>query len=211
MSVIALTTGGNEPSVVTDREDFSRDGQAVLIVDADMSQLDPASTDCNISYDLRVGDLYRDHRFEESRSIGDDDEIEILPGMAVIIRTLEEVTFPKWRFGYIVPKIGLLQRGLANTPTKIDPGYLGRLLITTFNHGRNPLSLRKGERFCAMFVSNVEGAIKPYNKQGKDLIGRTSKNLIRRFFDRIEAQPVTISAVTAFITALVVSVISWFK
>jgi hypothetical protein len=90
MSVIALTTAGDQPSVVTDRKKFDPNGHAVLIVGADMTQLDPASEDCNVSYDLRVGDHYRDHRFDESRAIDDKETIDILPGMAVIFRPLKK-------------------------------------------------------------------------------------------------------------------------
>lgn len=56
MSVIALTTEGQDPSVVTDRQRFAHNGRAILIHNADMRQLDPKSQDCNVSYDLRVGE-----------------------------------------------------------------------------------------------------------------------------------------------------------
>jgi dCTP deaminase len=209
MSVIALTTEGDRPSVVTDRKRFDPNGHAVLIVGADMTQLDPASEDCNISYDLRVGDHYRDHRFDESRAIDDKEPIEILPGMAVIIQTLEEVVFPTRMFGCIVPRVRKLQEGLANTPTKIDPGYPGRLLITTFNHGKRPVHLGKGEPFCAMFVMTVEGPIKPYNEQGKQLIGNKKKTFVRRILDRLEAHPTAVAAVSAStaVVALVLSIL----
>jgi dCTP deaminase len=209
MGVIALATDGDVPSVVTDRQRFALDGRAVLIVDAESEQLDPASNECNISYDLRVGDHYRDHRYEESMTIDRDDHaIEIFPGMAVIIQTLEEVEFPKWLFGHVVPKVSLLQKGLANTPTKIDPGYRGRLLITTFNHGKRPLYLRRGQRFCAMFVSTVEGAIKPYNKPGKQLRGTAaSKGRFQKVIDRLEARPVIVGGAIS-LTAVVIAVVS---
>lgn len=158
------------------------------------------------------GKHYRDHRSEKIITLTRDDEkIAILPGMAVIIQTLEHVEFPESRFGYILPRVSLLQKGLANTPTKIDPGYPGPLLVTTFNHGKRPIHLRKGERFCAMFVSTVEGPIKPYNKPPKQLIGETTTTpWYQRATNRVEARPVIVPAVIA-IAALMVSIIGLFK
>ena len=136
MSVIALTASGPEPSVVMSNDAFSREGPAILIQNGDIGQLGPSAGDCNATYDLRVGQRFRDHRSQEGQDLGPADEIRLLPGNAVIIQTEELVKFPKWRFGQILPKVSLLQVGIANTPSKVDPGYEGHLLVTAFNHGR---------------------------------------------------------------------------
>jgi dCTP deaminase len=210
MSVVALTAEGDSLSVLTERQSFDPNGKAILIVGADQSQLSLQSADCNISYDLRVGELYRDHRYKDNRTIGDHESIAIQSGMAVIIQTLEEVVFPKWRFGQIVPKVSLLQEGLANTPTKIDPGYSGKLLITVFNHGKLLVELGIGKRFCSMFVLTVEGAIRPYNKPGKHLTGRVRRDIFRKLMDKLEARPTLVSAGIALI-AVAVSIVALFK
>jgi dCTP deaminase len=169
MTVIALTTLGDDPSVVTSSDAFSRDGSAILILNGDTDQLAIDRNDCNASYDLRVGAIYRDHRSVDGQSLGDDREIPLLSGNAVIIETAEWVEFPKWRFGQILPRVSLLQQGIANTPSKVDPGYKGHLLITAFNHGKRTVPLRRGQRFCSLHVFDVEGAIKPYDKPGKQI------------------------------------------
>ena len=132
MAVIALSASGDRPSVVTTNDAFDRDGTAILIQNCDLAQLASDTQECNASYDLRVGQIYRDHRNREGQQLGPHDPIILLPGNAVIIETEELVKFPKTRFGQILPKVSLLQRGIANTPSKIDPGYEGHLLITAF-------------------------------------------------------------------------------
>jgi dCTP deaminase len=169
MTVIALTTLGDKPSVVTTNDAFDRDGTAILILNAEVNQLASDRNDCNATYDLHVGAHYRDHRSNDGQSLDTNGKIPLLPKNAVIIETEEWVELPRWRFGQILPKVDLLQKGIANTPSKIDPGYKGRLLITAFNHGKQTISLCRGQKFCSLHVFGVEGAIKPYDKPGKQI------------------------------------------
>jgi hypothetical protein len=62
-----------------------------------------------------------------------------------------------------------------------------------------------------MFVMTVEGPIKPYNEQGKQLIGNKKKTLVRRILDRVEAHPTTVAAVSALtaVVALILSIFGW--
>ena len=119
MCVVALTTEGANPTVVTNAAHFDVGGRAILIQELDQNQLQPQSRDSNVSYDLRIGSRYRDYRDIEPRTLRADGFIEIPPRAAVIIRTQEHMHFPQWMFGHIVPKVSLLQRGIANTPTKL--------------------------------------------------------------------------------------------
>jgi len=124
------------PSVIFQRLQFDMDRKRILIISYDQEQFSIHNEECNTSYDLRVGSLYRDHRDNEGRTLSEGQSIELLPGQAVIIETEEEVQFPRGIFGHILPKVSLLQKGIANTPSKVDPGYSGHLLITAFNHGK---------------------------------------------------------------------------
>jgi dCTP deaminase len=202
MAIIPLTTRGSQPSVLTEPANFDPNGHAVLIKGIDKTQLLPAGTDCNITYDLRIGTFYRDHRSLEGRTLQDNGSIELLPGNAVIIQTAEEVCFPRWLFGQILPKVSLLQIGLSNTPGKIDPGYSGRLLITTFNHGKRVVKMRCNDRFCSMFVSAIQGDVHLYNKPGKQIIGVTHKYRLLRFRDLLEANIGAITTILIIVTAL---------
>ena len=75
--------------------------------------------------------------------------------------------FPRRLFGQILPRVSLLALGIANTPSKIDPGYSGHLLITTFNHGKRTERLKRGERFCSLHLLTVEDGVIPFNGPGK--------------------------------------------
>lgn len=196
MTVIALTTLASPeyaPSVVTSNDAFSREGSAILIQGGESGQLAADSDSGNVSYDLRVGQKFRDHRSPYHDDLGPSGEIVLLPGNAVIIETEELVKFPKCRFGQILPKVSLLQQGIANTPSKVDPGYEGHLLITAFNHGKRTVSLRRGQRFCSLHVFDVGGPVQLYDKPGKQLLGaQRSTGWQRQVRDWIDANVATI-------------------
>ena len=141
MSVIPFVVSGNQPTIVETREEFENggglEGNAIFVKNLDRTQIESTNSS-NACYDLRVGSEYRDHRDSVKHDLLDNGFITLQPGAAVIIETTEEVQFPKTRFGHIVPKVGLLQKGLSNTSSKIDPGYEGKLLITVFNLGKRP-------------------------------------------------------------------------
>jgi deoxycytidine triphosphate deaminase len=134
MAVIPLAVGR---TVVQTKEEFeeagARRGSALLIQNFDDSQLLTGSP--NLSYDLRIGAVYKDHRDGGRRDLADDGSIILLPGGAVVIETEEDLHMPETMFGYIVPRVKWLQEGVSNTLSKVDPGYNGRLLITLFNLG----------------------------------------------------------------------------
>jgi dCTP deaminase len=121
------------------------------------------ATNCNASYDLRVGNKYKDHRNDTIQALNKGEYIELLLGNAVIIQTEEEVRLPRELFGQILPRVSLLELGIANTPSKIDPGYAGHLLITTFNHGKRTEKLRREQRFCSLHRLTVEDGISRNN------------------------------------------------
>jgi dCTP deaminase len=111
----------------------------------------------------------------------------------VIIQTEEQVQFPLALFGQILPRVTLLARGIANTPSKIDPGYNGHLLITTFNHGKRMEKLRRGERFCSLHLLTVEGGAKPFNKAGKQLGGLSRFPTLQHWGDWLEVRQIWIN------------------
>lgn len=211
MTVIPLVLDGANPSVVMGRDEFHVEHDPILIEDLDRTQfaVDSPSPVSNVSYDLRVGSDYRDHRDAGRTKLDDNAEIVILPHNAVIIETRERVHFPRSRFGVIVPKVGLLQEGISNTTSKIDPGYNGRLLITVFNLGQKKVTLKAGQPFCTLYVLAVAQGAQLYQKSEKRIDDRTSRRHWRRWVDWIEGHSAVITIITGVLIALLNGYVLW--
>lgn len=211
MGVVPFSTLPPHPSVVFTQEEFKLDGSAVLILKPDMRQLDDAKV-CNATYDLRVGDKFKDHRNDTIQALNEGDSIELLPGNAVIIQTEEEVRFPLKLFGQILPRVSLLELGVANTPSKIDPGYSGRLLITTFNHGKRTEKLKRGAGFCSLHLLTVEDGVRPFNGPGKQHTGLPRSSTLQRWRDWLEARQIwlTFGVFAVAVVSLILSVLQQF-
>lgn len=195
-----------EPTVVSTREEFEDlaglDGDVVFIQDLDRDQLDPDRQDSNVTYDLRVGDVYRDHRDAGPTQLEPGDEIELLPGAAVIVETVESVQFPKTRFGHIVPKVSLLQQGISNTSSKIDPGYEGKLLITVFNLGKQKTLLKRGQRFCSLYVLSVQAGATAYRKPRRTMGGASRTTVWRKVRDATENNSGLLAVIAIVVSAI---------
>ena len=189
MSIVPFILDGNNKTVVKSQEEYyeagSINGDVIFIENLDTSQiLDTESS--NASYDLRVGDEYRDHRDSGKTDLLSNGKISLQPGSAVIIETAELVHFPKSRFGHVVPKVSLLQQGLSNTSSKIDPGYTGKLSITVFNLGKRTVELKQGQVFCTLYVLDVGQGVLPYTKPPKRIAGNPKTSLLNELRDFIE-------------------------
>ena len=168
MSVVPLTLADGG-TVVRTREEFEAQGgpggTAVLIQGLDTNQLSGRTS--NASYDLRIGAQYREHRSTCLVTLPGDGSFRLHAREAVIIETEEYIRLPRNMFALVVPKVGLLQMGLSNTMSKVDPGYEGRLLVTLFNLGRKTVPLDRGMAFCSLCVLRVEDGATLYGKPGK--------------------------------------------
>lgn len=213
MSVIPLILEGPNRTIVGDQQEFQGaggpDGEVIWIGNLDSEQLrSPESA--NVSYDLRVGGVYRDHRDAGPRELAENGTIKLLPGVAVIIETKEFVHFPKSAFGHIVPKVSLLQKGISNTSSKVDPGYHGNLLITVFNLGERTIELKRDERFCSLYILRVLEGARPYGKSPKRITGRVQERFWNRLKDHLEANSalVSVGLMIATFTMTIISIIS---
>jgi deoxycytidine triphosphate deaminase len=206
MSVIPFVLRGENPTITSKPEDYSVDGNLTLIKDLDEKQL--AEGKCNASYDLRVGNEYKDHRDKDKTEFSDepndpDNVIELQPGTAVIIETAEWVELPRTRFGHIVPKVSLLQKGVSNTSSKIDPGYKGNLIVTIFNLGKQRVIIEKGKPFCTLYMLEIREDVTPYSGQPKRIEGKKKKkNKGRRFLDIVSTYNAAITLLFGFIIVI---------
>jgi dCTP deaminase len=209
MSVIPLALG---QTVVTTKEEFDhsggRHGTALLIQNFDEGQLVGGSP--NLSYDLRIGAVYKDHRDGGRRDVPDNGSIVLLPGSAIIIETEEDLHMPFGMFGYVVPRVWWLQKGISNTLSKVDPGYNGHLLVTLFNLGRNTETILRKDRFCSLVVHRVgtdpkvsDPKVCLYDKPAKRITDPL--HLItawQRARNVIEAHPATATLILAIVSVI---------
>jgi dCTP deaminase len=177
-------------------------GNVIRIYEFDPNQITDSKSS-NVSYDLRVGEEYKGHADMHKTGVAEGDKVRLDPGAAVIIETEEEVNFPRCRFGHIVPKVTLLQKGISNTSSKVDPGYSGKLLITVFNLGKKTVELKRKEPFCTLYVLNVEDGSIAYEKQGKKLEGNFGyKNLFAKVADYTERHPTLFAVLVNIVTTI---------
>jgi len=181
-----MTIDPPDQTVVDRQDDFNLDGHRLLIVGLDKEQLS-SPNDSNVSYDLRVGAEYRDHREEGKRYLKNGDSLILRPGAALIVQTEEYIHLPKTMYGIIAPKVSKLEEGISNTFSKVDPGYHGYLLISIFNLGKSSIELRRGDRFCALTVLDLRGEARPYNKGPKGMGVGSALSKLQRFSDLLEA------------------------
>lgn len=191
MTVIPFVLEGLHKSVARTTAEFEKaggsSGQLVLIKGLDESQPD-APNDANATYDLRIGPTYRDHKNPTQTDLGEGGELKLLPGSAVIVASEEEVRFPQSRFGLIVPKVGLLHRGISNTTSKIDPGYTGRLYVTLFNLGKQNVILNRRDKFCSLVIFAVGEGGRLYDKEMQALRNAEDTGWASRFWYSIESR-----------------------
>lgn len=207
MSVVPFILNGSSRTIVENRQEYETagglDGNVIFIQNLDTDQISNTKSS-NVSYDLRVGDEYRDHRDSGTTDLLNNQAIRLQPGAAVIIETAELVQFPKSRFGHIVPKVSLLQDGLSNTSSKVDPGYEGKLFITVFNLGKREISLKKGQKFCTLYALDVatKDEVTPYAKGPQRITGNSKKNLLSRILDFIELKQAYFTILLTLATVL---------
>jgi dCTP deaminase len=168
-------------------------------------QLSDASS--NVSYDLRVGSEYRGHRDAEKTELPDDGVLVLQPGNAVLIQSEEVFFLPRNLFGYVVPKVTLLQQGITNTLSKVDPGYNGPLIVTLFNLGKNDLRLKRRDRFCSIVFHTVGEGATLYNKPGKRIRGDPRQPLGPKTKNWIEANKTWLTIASGGLGGAIVTII----
>jgi deoxycytidine triphosphate deaminase len=196
MALIPWIYNGLNKTVVTEPDEFEISGNAVWIDNFDNGQFKEEGA-TNAAYDLRVGEHYRMYRKTRIQVLGAGDSFQLPPGRAAVVETEEQVFFPKFIFGLIVPKETMLRRGISIPPTKVDPGYpdekdrpkrTGHLHITIFNHSEKPYEFKRGTSFCALCLFQVLEGIVPYGKGEKDMYGGPEEPaLLRRIGKWLEA------------------------
>ena len=87
-----------------------------------------------------------------------NEETEIAPGRAGLVRTGIAVELPAGTEAQVRPRSGLAAKhGLTvlNAPGTIDAGYRGEVGVLLINHGRAPFRVERGMRIAQMVVQPV--------------------------------------------------------
>ncbi len=87
-----------------------------------------------------------------------DKAVTLQPGEIRLIPTGLSISIPKGYEAQIRPRSGLALRhglGLVNSPGTIDADYRGEIGIIAINWGKEPLTIKRGERIAQIVVSKV--------------------------------------------------------
>ena len=87
-----------------------------------------------------------------------EEEISLEPGERKLIPTGIAVAIPKGFEGQVRPRSGLaIQKGvgIVNGPGTIDSDYRGEIGVLLINFGKEPFTIRDGERIAQMVISQV--------------------------------------------------------
>ena len=84
------------------------------------------------------------------------EEVELVPGGRVLVRTGISVAIPVGYAGLVLPRSGLAVRhgiSLVNAPGLIDSGYRGEILVPLINHDRREtFRVEKGTRIAQLVL-----------------------------------------------------------
>jgi dUTP pyrophosphatase len=89
-------------------------------------------------------------------------EITLVPGERKLISTGVSVAIPEGFEGQVRPRSGLaIQKGIGvvNGPGTIDSDYRGEIGVLLINFGREPFTVRDGDRVAQLVISRVFRAV----------------------------------------------------
>ncbi|MFN2100474.1 dCTP deaminase domain-containing protein [Altererythrobacter sp. MF3-039] len=118
------------------------------------------------SLDLTIGDIFIPGSCAGKLGAHDKPrkEISLMQGASAIVRTAEKVQVPDDHGGIAFPPARLSLTGLLTTnPGLLDPGYEGTLHLTLINMGKEPISLKTGDRIVRiLFFKMEQKSTEPY-------------------------------------------------
>lgn len=103
--------------------------------------------------------------------------VEIAPGDRVLISTGLAMQLPLGYEGQVRPRSGLaLRHGITvlNSPGTIDADYRGEIGVVLINHGREPFTVRNGDRIAQLVIARVSAAV-PFEVEALDDAAETSR------------------------------------
>jgi len=91
-------------------------------------------------------------------AVPNDKPMQLAPGERVLVPTGLAIALPAGYEAQVRPRSGLaVKHGVTvlNSPGTIDADYRGEIGVPLINHGREPFTIRRGERIAQMVVAPV--------------------------------------------------------
>lgn len=86
-------------------------------------------------------------------------DLTIAPGDTVLVPTGFRIELPQGHEAQVRPRSGLAAKhnvGILNSPGTIDSDYRGEVKVILTNFGREPFTVRRGDRIAQMVVARYE-------------------------------------------------------
>jgi dCTP deaminase len=96
------------------------------------------------------------------RNVGEVETVELGgslvldPGSTLLASSLEYVGLPQDLGGLLLPRASLQRAGLHSNMSSVDPGFQGKLLLSFFNGGRDPVVFSPGIRIARLSFFRLE-------------------------------------------------------
>jgi dUTP pyrophosphatase len=87
-----------------------------------------------------------------------DEDLIVQPGDIRLIPTGLSISLPKGYEAQVRPRSGLALKcgiGLVNSPGTIDADYRGEIGVIMINWGKEPFTIRRGDRIAQMVIGKV--------------------------------------------------------
>lgn len=87
------------------------------------------------------------------------EDVTLEPGLPLLVPTGLTIEVPPGFEAQVRPRSGLALKHaitLPNAPGTIDPGYRGEIRVILLNLGREPYTIRAGDRIAQMIVARYE-------------------------------------------------------
>lgn len=104
-----------------------------------------------VGYDLRVGNKGFSWKRRSVIDIKSEGSIRIDPNDTVIIETLESISLSRELSGTVHSTVSLsIPKGLSHISTTVDPGWVGKLLVSVHNFYDIPTELQYEDKLCTI-------------------------------------------------------------
>jgi dCTP deaminase len=133
---------------------------ARLVVGVDPARVNRQVHGCAV--EIRIGNIYRPGT--ESKKPGSVDtprtSYSLEEGETAVIGTMESFALDERHTAIVFPISSMSLKGLLMTnPGHVDPGFKGKLHVTVINMGREPFSLKMGDRLLRALIFDLGGPV----------------------------------------------------